>query len=205
MELHYSQTSPFARKTRIVLREKGLAAFVAEVLEAPMLDSPQFLALNPLGKIPVLSTPDGAIYDSPVICEYLDALGSGPSLLGNTPQERMRIIRVQALADGIMDAGVASVLEKRRDDTVPSAHWLARWSNAMRRGVDALADIRLDHSFDLAGIATFCALAYLDFRFPELEWRQSHPELAQTCDMFSTKASCRETAYKLTLNQYHAS
>ncbi len=177
-----------------MLREKGLAGLVNEIVENPHLNTPQLLALNPLGKVPVLNTPDGPIYDSPVICEYLDLRGSGLSLLGSDPVNRIRILRTQALADGIMDAAVASVLEKRKTDTGASAHWLARWSNVMRRGVAALAVTRQDPSFDLANISTFCALEYLDFRFPENEWRHLYPELARTCDGFSERPSAHETA-----------
>jgi len=193
MELHFSPGSPFARKVRILIREKGLTNVVAELLENPHLDSPQLLALNPLGKVPVLSSDEGPIFDSPVICEYLDALGPGPSLLGQNRIERLHILRQQALADGIMDAAVASVLEQRRSDTLPSAHWLRRWSSAIRRGVDSLSTAP-QPAFDLGGIAVYCALAYLDFRLPEVEWRRAHPPLAQWVEVVSGRPSCRETA-----------
>ncbi len=192
MELRFSLGSPFARKVRIVVRERGLSSLVTERVENPHQDDAQFLALNPLGKVPVLATPDGAIFDSPVICEYLIALEPETSLLGCTPGDRMRILRLQALADGIMDAAVASVLETRRSDTCPSAHWLRRWSAAIHRGVDAFARTQ-DREFDLGGISMFCALAYLDFRFPDMDWRRQHPGLSSWVDMTERRASCIET------------
>ena len=152
MKLYGSPGSPFARKVRIVLAEKNIAHdYIVARGSAP--DSP-VPAFNPLGKIPTLVRDDGrALYDSPVIVEYLDALGSGPKLIPEDFESRIEVKRWEALGDGITEA------------TVNINHGTREFCFGNR--------------FTLADIAAGYALGYLDFALPEVEWRKAHPALAQ--------------------------
>jgi glutathione S-transferase len=194
MKLLYSPGSPYARKVRIALREKGLLPMVTEVAVNPHDNGSDLLALNPLGKVPALETSNGLFFDSPLICEYLDSLSSEVILLPRSGPARFAALRLQALADGVMDAAVASVLEQRRTDTTPSKHWLNRWAAVIDRGVDALSQANLPAGLSLGGIAAFCALDYLRFRFPGNRWMQLHPGLLEWTRLYSTRPSAAQTA-----------
>lgn len=181
MRLFYSPTSPFARKVRVVIAEKQLAGI--ELVVASPFDAPADLAAaNPLSKVPALLRDDGsALYDSPVIAEYLDRLGGGDPLLPADGEARWDVLRRQALADGLMDTTLALALEvNRRPEHERSPDWIAHWVRTMTRAADAL-----EHAvggwrsgFDLGQIATACALGYLDFRASgHLAWREGRPRL----------------------------
>ncbi|MDK3022646.1 glutathione S-transferase N-terminal domain-containing protein [Cupriavidus taiwanensis] len=194
MKLLYSPGSPYARKVRIVIREKGLAQSVEEIVVNPHQNGAGLLALNPLAKVPALETDDGAFFDSPIICEYLDSLSAKAPLLPPAGLARFEVLRYQALADGIMDAAVASVLEQRRADTVPSQRWLQRWEAAISRATQSLAEVPLPSAIRLDGIAIACALAYLTFRLPGIDWRSRHGALARWFNGYTDRASFAQTA-----------
>ena len=105
----------------------------------------------------------------------------------------MRVSRLQALADGIMDAAVASVLEQRREDACPSQHWLGRWGRVMKRGAAPVATAELSPSLDLGGIAVACALNYLSYRFHQFDWKAEHPQLAQWHTLYTSRPSFNQT------------
>src|SRR5689334_21871621 len=108
MKLFYSINSPYARKCRVVTLEKGLANKVEFVKVDPWDNPPELLAVNPLGRIPALIAENGmALCESPVICEYLDTLSAKPKLIPVNVEERMQVLGLAALADGIMDDAVA--------------------------------------------------------------------------------------------------
>ena len=171
MQLLASPTSPYARKVRVVAIEKGMADRVLIENTNPWPDPARVAAFNPLGRVPVLVLDGGAaLYDSPVICEYLDALGDGPALLPARGAARWRVLKRQALADGILDTAVAMVLERRRPAAEQSAATLARAAEALRRSVAALPP-ELEApagSFDLGQIALAVAVGYLEFRLADL-------------------------------------
>ncbi len=172
MKLLYSPTSPYVRKVRAVAIEKGVSSQLELISATPWPDPTHIATLNPLGKIPVLVCDDGTeLYDSPVICEYLDSLTPDPQLIPAAGMTRFRILRLQALADGIMDAGVSIILEKRRPPAEQSPAAQARALNAITRGVGALqGELSLStHAIDLGQLAIAVAIGYLEFRFPELE------------------------------------
>jgi glutathione S-transferase len=194
MKLLYSPGSPFGRKVRIFVREKGLIEDFEEVVVNPHENGVELLSLNPLAKVPAMATDHGSFFDSPLICEYLEGLSVDRPLIPSRPPARLGVLRRQALADGIMDAAVASVLEERRSDTVPSKHWLQRWEAAIRRTVQTFSETRLPSEVRLDGIAIGCALAYLTYRLPLIEWRQEHPHLAAWFDAYSDRPSFLETA-----------
>jgi glutathione S-transferase len=180
VKLYYSPTSPYVRKVRIAAIEKGLADRVELVVANPWPDPAAVVSVNPLGKVPALVADDGLVlYDSPVICEYLDSLAPEPRLIPASGAERWQVLRTQALADGILDAAVAIVLERRRSEAERSTLSQKRAGEAIRRGVAALATgIRsAGDDADLAVIATGVALGYLEFRLPDVDFLAPHRAL----------------------------
>lgn len=195
MKLHYSPTSPYVRKATVTAHELGLHPRIERVPVNPWDMDGGLQSVNPLNKIPTLILDDGSVlYDSPVVCEYLDHLAGG-ELFGD-PASRWQILRRQALADGVLDAAVAVFLEtRRRAETERSAWWLEvqnltidRSLAAMAADLDSLADRpRMD------SIAFGCALGYLEFRIADLDWRSRHPAMAAWYEQFSARDSMRLT------------
>jgi len=197
MQLFYSLTSPYARKCRVVLRERGLLAETEETLCNPMEDPPALQSKNPLGKIPALILDDGtAIFDSPVIAEYLDGLGKAPALIPAKGPQRFKVLVAAALAQGMTDAAFNITMEARRPAPQQSPETVARWRAAIIRGLDAM----LDHLKGLPGeltlghIACGAALGYLDLRHGDLEWRKGRDDLAAWFEEFNARPSMQETA-----------
>ena len=195
MKLFASNTSPFVRKVRVVLREKGAEGLVTEEIVVAREDPPALHAANPLGKIPALILSDGMVlFDSPVICEYLDATLPGPSLLPASGSKRWKALRLQATADGILDAGVATIYEGMRPEGERSPAAILRWRNSIIRSLDFLeAEAVAFSSPDIGTIAVGCALGYLDFRFPDLGWRDTRSALAANFEALSARRSFSET------------
>jgi glutathione S-transferase len=169
MKLLYNAASPFARKVRIVAFEKAVADQIELVPVQPWPEPTTIVAFNPLGKIPVLVRSDGVhIFDSPVICEYIDSLNPHRPLIPATGEARWNVLRLQALADGILDAAVSLVLEGRRPEAQRSPAMSDRYRAAIRRAIATLPR-ELDPgktSFDLGQIAVACVVGYLEFRLP---------------------------------------
>lgn len=180
MKLIHSLTSPYARKVRILTIEKGIDDRIEAVIASPLVEPDKVIPANPLGKIPVLLTDSGALYDSPVICEYLDGLAGDPRLPASG-EARWDILRVQALADGIMDAAFSLVMERLRPEAQRSPEWSGRWEGAIRRAcAEADRDFpKLPGIFDLGQIAMAAALGYLAFRLPDIGWQEQCPTLAR--------------------------
>ena len=177
MKLYITAPSPFARKCRIVAIEKGVT--VEEVFVDPYANAPELLASNPVIQVPSLIAEDGLpLNDSPIICEYLDMVGAGPRLTPESGAERLRVRRIEATADGLLEMGVKLVLEKRRPEHERSPSWMARWSGNMGRALDALeaADLSAD-DFHIGSLTTGVALTWLDFRHPDFDWRTGRPGL----------------------------
>lgn len=182
MKLIASLTSPYARKIRVALAEKGLP-FTLEV-DIPWLAETRVPDYNPLGKVPALVADDGEVwYDSPVIAEYLESLG-GLALLPAERSAALPVRQTEALADGITDAAVTAFLEMNRPAEQQSSATIERQITKIHRGLAAL-EARLVARKGLGGtspgigdIAAACALGYLDFRFAQLVWRSTHPTLA---------------------------
>ncbi|MDF2073543.1 glutathione S-transferase [Pseudomonas mendocina] len=199
MQLIYAAASPFARKVRVLAAETGLLERI-ELLDTAVLPTTlneRVNALNPLGKIPVLLTDDGqALYDSRVICEYLDTLHQGTKLLPDGAA-RWQVLRLAALADGLMDAALLARYERAvRPAELQWTAWLEGQLGKIQR---ALAELerQVDHlqgPLDLAQIGVACALGYLDFRFADLDWRAAHPGLAAFHQAFAQRASMQASA-----------
>ncbi|MCQ4161935.1 glutathione S-transferase N-terminal domain-containing protein [Roseomonas sp. GC11] len=178
MKLFYSPSSPFVRKVMACLILRGLEGQVELVSTNAHASPGALLAANPLSKVPALLTEDGAaIYDSPVICEYLDGIGSAAPLFPAGPA-RIPALVTQALADGLMDAAVA----RRMSDQLPQDEgriaFSARQKAAVERGLAVLEQAPPQGLADIGAVAVACALGYLDFRFAQEPWREAHPKLA---------------------------
>lgn len=178
MKLLYSPTSPYARKVRIAAIEKGVADRI-EIVGVDVLGKPDMVrGDNPLAKIPTLVLDDGSsLYDSVVICEYLDTLAPTPKLIPDGAA-RFDVLKRQALADGAMDAAFNLVMERRRPETQRSEEWTTRWTNAITHALSAL-DAQVDDKapFDLGWIAALCARDYVEFRLGDLGLAARTPAL----------------------------
>ncbi len=198
MKLIMSLTSPFARKVRVVLAEKRID--YETVVDSPWEATTQVPEYNPLGKVPVLVMDDGStLFDSRVIVEYLDNLTPVSPLLPKENRPRIAVRRWEALADGVTEAAASVFLEQKRPETKRSAEWIVRQESAMFRGLESMAEELGEKTwctgdfFSLADITVGCALGYLDFRFPYVQWRESHPNLARLADKLAQRASFAET------------
>jgi glutathione S-transferase len=197
MKLHWSPRSPFVRKVMIVAHERGLVDRIVCVRTVAAMTKPHAALMqdNPLSKIPTLVLDDGSVlYDSPVICEYLDGLGGAPRLFPAEPAARFAALRRQALGDGFLDLLVA--LRNERERAHPSEVQMA--STAVRKAavlqrLEREADALDAAAFGIGHIAIGCALSYLDFRFADEDWRKGHPRLAHWHAAFAARPSVRAT------------
>lgn len=195
MKLYGTPRSPFARKIRIVLAEKNIP-YEMVVTRGSTPDSP-VPALNPLGKVPTLLRDDGrALYDSPVIAEYLDGIGSGPKLIPEDFDSRIEVRRWEALGDGVTEAIVAVNHERLEPlEKQHNAEWFAKRQAKITLGLARMEsdlgpkDWCFGDRFTLADIATGYALGYLDFALPEIEWRSKHPALAKLAARLNARPS----------------
>ncbi len=197
MELFWSPASPYARKVRAVAREQHLEGRITERSVSPFDDPDALLAANPLGKVPALVLDDGGLlYDSPVICAYLDAIGQGAAMIPSDGDARWAVLRAEALADGVMDLGLGIVLDGRKPEAERSPTTVARWHGQIRRALDRMTDETqsLAAEVTLAHIACACALDYIDFRLPDIGWRSSRPALARWHADVADRPSLRATA-----------
>ncbi|MEO5765489.1 MAG: glutathione S-transferase N-terminal domain-containing protein [Casimicrobiaceae bacterium] len=199
MKLIFSSTSPYARKVRVVLAEKKIECQQAEL--SPWTADNPVHAFSPLGKVPVLMLDDGtALFDSRVIVEYLDNVSPVSRLIPEPSRQRIAVRRWEALADGVNDAAVGIVMERRRPPAQQSDEWIARQEQKLGEGVAELARELGDKSwcngegYSLADIATGCALGYLDLRHPQLGWREAYPNLAHLHGRLAKRPSFADTA-----------
>jgi glutathione S-transferase len=200
MKLIGALTSPYVRKVRVVMAEKKLDfQFVLE----DVWGSEAILAANPLGKVPCLVMEGGeAVFDSRVIVEYLDTLSPVGKLIPATGRERVEVRTWEALADGLCDAAILARLEANwsgRSAEQRSQAWIDRQMSRVHGAIKAmglgLADKPFCNGlhFSLADVAAGCALGYLDFRFPQIDWRSDHPNLKKLYDKLMTRASFTDT------------
>jgi glutathione S-transferase len=194
MKLHWSPRSPFVRKVMIVVYEAGIEDRVSCVRTPVAMDQPNLDLVpdNPLIKLPTLVLDDGtAIYDSRVICAYLDGL-AGAGLLPHEPRARLTAERRQALGDGLLDVLLLYRQERNKPPGRQTPAWLDAFGLKRKAVLTALekeAPALQATPFDLGLIAIGCALSYLDYRFADLPWRDGHPALAAWHQGFSTRPS----------------
>jgi glutathione S-transferase len=200
MKLLGTNTSPYARKVRLVLLEKNIPH--TYLIDPPREPGSQVVRVNPLGRIPALILDDETcVFDSPVIAEYLDTLNDAPILIPRTNAlERMRVKRWEALADGIMDSAVAVRTESIRPADKQEAHNIILHNNAVTRALAYASDLLGQRawcegaSITLADLALVSALIYLDLRQAERNWRGVHPNLAVWFARMSERTSVRTAA-----------
>jgi glutathione S-transferase len=199
VQLYYSPNSPYARKARIIIHELDLESRVEETSVSLPADA-KFRAINPLGKIPALVLDDGSvIYDSPVICEYLDDLGQGKffprASFFREAQGRWRALTLQALGDGLADAVVRRNQELRLSEDRRSAEVIQRQTAAIE-GAFSVADraaAKFPAEPTIGEIAIACAIGYLDLRSPHDGWRDRYKQLARWLENFAKRPSAIAT------------
>ncbi len=198
MKLIGSLTSPFVRKVRIVAAEKFIEyEFVIDVPWDADTHVPDY---NPLGKVPVWVMEDGkTLFDSRVIVEYLENVSPVGHLLPKEARPRIAVKRWEALADGVCDAAALIFLEKKRPIAKQDPDWIRRQMAKVTLGLKAMNDELGPQTwctgefFCLADIAVGCALGYLEFRFPEIEWRRDYPSLSELYDRLMQRPAFKET------------
>lgn len=199
MKLHTNPASPFGRKVKVAAIETGLLERLElrTVQTSAVATDAELTADNPLGKIPCLVLDDGqALYDSRVICEYLDTLHAGERLFPAEGPARWTALRRQALADGLADAALLARYETfLRPEALRWPEWVDGQLAKARRAVAQLEQEAqaLAARLDIGTITVGCALGYLDFRFPALGWRDGAPRLAAWFDAFAQRPSMRRT------------
>ncbi|HEC90889.1 MAG TPA: hypothetical protein ENI55_04405, partial [Alphaproteobacteria bacterium] len=199
MQLRYSPTSPFVRKVMVVAMETGLAESIDLVPTNVWQPDTDIQIHNPLGKVPALITEGGEVlYDSPVICEYLDSLHEGAKLFPPAGGARWTALRRQALGDGIMEATVLRLLEGKRPSGERSEAWANRQKLAIKRALDGLEEEadELLGDMDIGKLTIGVALGYLDFRFAGDDWRSGRGRLADWFDDVNRRPSMTGTAPK---------
>ncbi len=192
MKLRYSPTSPYVRKVVVTAAETGLADRIELVPTNPRDPGAKLGDDNPLGKVPALVTDDGvSLFDSPVICEYLDSLHGGTKLMPASGGARWRELCRVALADGMLDAALLAMGEGRRPEAFQWDEWVAHQKGKIAAGLDALEGEvgGFGDTVSPSIIAVGCMLGYLDFRFADDDWRTSHPGLAAWYENFAKRPS----------------
>ena len=201
MKLIGSTASPYVRKVRVVMAEKKLDYRFQE--ENVWSEETAISTANPLGKVPCLVMEGGeAVFDSRVIVEYLDTLSPVGKLIPGTGRERAEVKTWEALADGVLDAGVLARLEATwagRQDGERSQAWMARQLGKVRAGLQAMSQGLGDKPYcsgihlSLSDIAVGCALGWLEFRFPDIAWRSEYPNLGKLLDKLMQRPSFSDT------------
>ncbi|HJQ57877.1 MAG TPA: glutathione S-transferase [Vineibacter sp.] len=198
MKLMYSPTSPYVRKVLVLAIETGLDKKIDKRTAAttPVAPNPEVTALNPLAKVPSLQAEGMALYDSPVICEYLDGRHRKKKFFPAKGKARFNALRQQALGDGLLDAA----LLVRYEMTLRDANMQSRaWHEAQMGKINAALAQMEKEAGSLKGAPTIgqisfaCALGYLDFRFAELGWRNRHKKLAAWYEKFAQRPSMKAT------------
>lgn len=195
MKLRFAPPSPYVRKAAVVAAELGLEDRIEHIPTNVWAPDTDIGESNPLGKVPTLVLDNGSVlYDSPVVCEYLDSIAGG-GLFPTPGPARWDALRLQATGDGILDAAVLRLLESRRPESQRSPDWMARQKRVIDRALELLEGEAgaWGDRLDIGVITVGCALGYLDFRFPDDDWRSGHPTLAGWYETFSQRPSMQAT------------
>jgi glutathione S-transferase len=196
MKLYSSLSSPYARKVRVVAHELGLSDLIDEIHCDPFEPPPELLAANPLSRIPTLVTERGeALPDSTLVIEYLQTRGRGLTALPRG-SKRWAALRRAHVAEGVINAAFATVIEKRRPEGIRHVAFLDRQADVIRRSI-AVLDLEaaelIDDTPSVVEITVGVALAYLDLRMPYLEWRKGHEPLERWYTVFAERPSMLAT------------
>jgi glutathione S-transferase len=193
MKLFYSPTSPFVRKVMATAIAVGADGLITKIPSNPHESPADLVAANPLSKVPCLVTDDGVgLFDSPVICEFIDAAYNGT--LFPAGAARWRALKLQAIGDGIMDAAVARRGEQGRPEEAARTAVMERHKRAVLRALDQLeANTPADH-LDIGTLTVACALGYLDLRFAHEPWRDHRPKLTAWYEKMAARPELKNTA-----------
>jgi glutathione S-transferase len=198
MKLIGSLASPYVRKVRVVMFEKKIDYDFA--LDNVWVPETTIQESNPLGKVPCLVMEDGgAMFDSRVIVEYLDTLTPVGKLIPPHGRERAEVKCWEALADGVCDAGMLARLERTRPAEQQNQSWIDRQMGKVNAGLKAMSTGLKDtaycagNQYTLADVAVGCALGWLSYRFPEINWRADYPNLEKLADKLAERPSFKET------------
>jgi len=198
MQLIGSLTSPFVRKVRIVAAEKFVEYDL--VVDIPWNEDSRVSEYNPLGKVPVWVQEDGkTLFDSRVIVEYLENVSPVGHLLPKEARPRIAVKRWEALADGVCDAAALIFMERKRPAAQQNPEWITRQMAKVDAGLKMMSDDLGKQTWctgdflSLADIAVGCALGYLEFRFPEIDWRLQHPNLSELFDRLMQRPAFKDT------------
>ena len=201
MKIFYSPLSPYVRKCMVVAIELGLADRIEKVTGAanPITRDQAIVARNPLGKVPTFIADDGTVlYDSRVICEYLNDLGKG-KLLPASGGARWQILTEQSLGDGILDAALLARYENfMRPEALRWSDWTQGQMEKIHSGLALVnaESAKWGDTFDLGKITIGCALGYLDLRFATFDWRGQYPNAAAWFSRFNARPSMQATVPK---------
>jgi glutathione S-transferase len=208
MKLRYSPTSPFVRKVMVVAYETGLEPRIERIptAVAPTKRNDEVARENPLVKIPSLTTDDGlVIYDSSVICEYLDTLHTGSKLFPAAGKARWVALRQQALGDGILDAAILGRYESLRPKEFQWSEWMDAQLRKVRGALSALemeceagelVKVPEGNVPTIGQLTIGCVLGYLDFRYASEAWRERHKRLAAWYQDFAERRAMQQTIPK---------
>jgi len=198
MKLIIATPSPFARKVRVVLREKNFA--FEEIIDVPWNKDTLTKDFNPLGKIPILLQEDSEpLYDSTVIVQYLENLKQCPRMFPLDAKDHIQARLIEATSDGVCDAVVLIYLEHSRSENLRSHAWIKRQEKKIYKGIEYLSDnlgnkkYFLGSDFTIAEVSTISCLEYLDLRFPKFDWRTKHPNLENYWKIHKDRKSFFET------------
>ncbi|MDD2877920.1 MAG: glutathione S-transferase N-terminal domain-containing protein [Acidiphilium sp.] len=195
MKLFHSATSPYVRKVMACAVARGINLQIGKIPTNPHESPAALIAMNPLSKVPCLVTEDGfPLFDSPVICEYLDTVGDALPLFPASGRGRWVALRHQAMGDGILDAAVARRMESAKPQDAARDAFMLRQKQAVEHTLAVLERELPGKQLDIGTIAIGCALGYLDYRFAEDGWRAAHPRLATWFDGIAGEPAFTETA-----------
>lgn len=201
MKLHWSSRSPFVRKVMIAAHESGVADRIERTYSIVSLSKPNEAVMrdNPLGKIPTLILDDGRVlYDSVVICEYLDSLASTPKLFPASGEARWTALKRHALGNNMLDALLLWRSEIGKPAARQTPEWLSTFALKLERFLDAVeaeADTLGRSGFDIGHLTIGVALAYTDFRFGDLNWRNAHPRTDAWMQTFLARESVQQSTF----------
>jgi glutathione S-transferase len=199
VKLHWSPRSPFVRKVMVCAHETGLTGRIDTLRSVADMKKPNAALMkdNPLSKIPTLLTDDGqTLFDSVVICEYLDTLHQGPRLFPEAPARRWQALRWHALANGLLDHLILWRNERDKPAPQQTPEWLAAFATKTQAALAVLDNETAtiaDTQLSIGHITIGCALGYLDYRFAPLNWRSGHDRLAGWFQTFNARPSMQAT------------
>lgn len=195
MKLFYSPTSPYVRKVMACAIARGIDHRIETIRSNPHQSPADLVQANPLSKVPCLITEEGtALFDSPVICEYLDSIGPVDPLFPPAGHARWRALTLQAIGDGMLDASILRRMEQGRPKEAARDAVMARQAGIIARTLDQLEAEGPERTLHIGTIAVACALGYLDFRFASEDWRSGRERLARWYETIADTPAIARTA-----------